>query len=131
MEDDVALRLGMSFSDKAQAIYVVRMWHVKNIREFTVVKSKSKVWTTECKNETRQNPCHWYIRIIWKQTHRQWKISFLVPEHICFMQVVNKYYRNLTHKYIERHIIHLVRNDPEIHVGVVLELHDCLQISQN
>lgn len=68
-EDENELRLGMRFTNKAQATYAVRKWHVKQRCEFTVVKSNSKLWTAECKNKTKEHPCHWYIRIIWKKSH--------------------------------------------------------------
>lgn len=118
-ENENELRLRMRFKNKAQAIYAVRKWHVEKRREFTVVKSKSKLWTAECKNKTMEHPCNWYIRIIWKKSHGDWEISVLNLEHHCFVQFVNNNHRNLSYKYIARHIAHLVRNDPETHVSAV------------
>jgi hypothetical protein len=79
-----------------------------------VPKSKTALWIAECKNSTEQHTCPWQIHARKKKSHGLWQITRWHREHICLVQTIDGHHRNMSAKFMAKHILTMIHRRLEI-----------------
>ena len=82
-------------------------WHIRNHREFLVIKSGPSVFTVKCKDHSR---CPWRLHASKSKRKGSFLIKPLKTPHICVNQNLSRSHKNLTSKFISRCVLGLVRS---------------------
>nr|CAH66911.1 OSIGBa0126B18.4 [Oryza sativa] len=86
---------GARYAHKDEMKEAVKHWAVSLQREFRVVKSTNYVYEVRCMKED----CPWRVHAYKGKWNDYWKVS-IVTEHKCYLQGVEKYYRNITSAFV-------------------------------
>nr|XP_027079467.1 uncharacterized protein LOC113702445 [Coffea arabica] len=106
----------------------MKLWSIKENREFKVRESMPTTWYVRCRARNSVPPCHWQLRATLRSSHNMWMIVTLADAHTCIRVCYNNDHRGLSSDIIAEHIIPHIMNGPvykikEIQASVKQEFH--------
>ncbi|XP_071938294.1 uncharacterized protein [Coffea arabica] len=122
------LELGQLFETKEHVKRAVKLWSIKENREFKVRESTPTTWYVRCRARNSVPPCNWQLRATLRSSHNMWMIVTLADAHTCIRVCFNNDHRGLSSDIIAEHIIPHIMNGPvykikEIQASVKQEFH--------
>lgn len=122
------LRLEQLFDSKEDVQRAVKLWSIKELREYKVRESTPTTWYVRCKARNSTPPCNWQLRATLRSSHNMWMIVTLADEHTCVRVSNRNDHRQLSGDIIAEHIIPHIINGPlfkvkEIQTSVKQEFH--------
>nr|XP_027087692.1 uncharacterized protein LOC113709138 [Coffea arabica] len=122
------LELGQLFETKEHIKRAVKLWSIKENREFKVRASTPTTWFVRCRARNSTPPCNWQLRATLRASHKMWMIVSLTPGHTCVRVCNTNDHRGLSADLIAQHIIPHILNGPlykvkEIQTSVKKEFH--------
>ncbi|XP_027107591.1 uncharacterized protein [Coffea arabica] len=111
-EHTMDLRLGMLFDSKKHVSRAVKLWSIKQNREYEVCESKQNTWFVKCKNRSSHPPCNWQLRATLWHTQMMWMIVSFVKSHTCVRVSNSIDHMQLSSNIVVEYIMHHLKSCP-------------------